>query len=510
MKRFFHSYWSKWLGHTFFCAFFIVLAFTLSDFINTPIKSITDITMACIHMSTVFIACWSFIIILALLPTVAFTIGYSTVVFVSAILSFYRYTMDFSLNTMMLDIVFQNDLKVSADMVTWEVLLWVIAFTIMGIFLAKIKKSYTVQYQKKTTYVILALSVTSFFILLAPSGRFARPVTERIPFNVYAVTKKYIEEHHEIAKERSRKCHTVVAPTDSLTVVVIIGEALRPQNMSINGYYRKTTPNLEALRVNSFDHIYSEYVYTNRSVPHILTPADSTHTDYAYTERSFIDVFNAAKFSTTFIANQDAEIPYVYFMEEANTYIKANTSKTVYNFEKWLDEDILPYYNQTLKKDSIQSLIVLHCIGSHWWYNSHYSNNFEIFKPTMTSRIVSNCDSMEIVNSYDNTVCYTDYFLQQIIQPLVDKNAVVIFLSDHGEALGENGQWLHASNSEVMHKTAAFVWMSNLYKQKFSYKATQCEQNRHKRYRTDFLYHSVIDAAHIKTDILDTTLSIFR
>lgn len=510
MKTWVQSYWAKWLGHTFLCALFIIIAFTLSDFINTPIKSATDITTAILHMSIIFIACWSFIIFLSILPTVLFTLGYGFIVIIASILSFYRYTINFSLNTMMLDIVFKNDIKVSADMVTWEIFIWVISFTIIGFFLSIMHKYYSINFKDKLTYIILTTATLSFVILITPNGRFSRPIKERIPFNIYAVTQKYIEEFQEISKERPRKFQIATSTTDSLVVIVVIGEALRPQNMSINGYHRKTTPRLEALQVISFSDIYSEYVYTNRSVPHILTPADSIHTEYAYTERSFIDVFKAVNFSTTFIANQDAETPYVYFMEEANNNIKVNKSKTVYNFEKWLDEDMLPYYNQTLETDTLQSLIILHCIGSHWWYNSHYSNDFEIFKPTMKSRIVSNCDSMEIVNSYDNTVCYTDYFLQQIIEPLSTKNAVVIFLSDHGEALGENGQWLHASNSEVMHKTAAFIWMSDVYKRKYPTKAARCDNNKHRRYRTDFLYHSVIDAAQIQTDILDTTLSVFR
>ncbi len=500
----------KWLTHTFICALFWIVGFTLSDFIKTPVASFTDVVMVATHMTTILLASWTLITLLSTLPTIVFTILYAFITLLASILAFYRYTMGFSLNTMILDIVFQNDIAISADMVTWEVIVWVCFATLCGTLLALLRRLYTIDWHSKWTYFILVVSVCGLIIFLNPNGRFARPISERIPFNLYAVTKKHFEEKQEISKERPRCFKVATTSVDSLTVVVVIGEALRPQNMSINGYERSTTPNLERLGAISYDNVYSEYVYTNRSVPHILTRADSVNIQYAYTERSFIDVFKAAGYFTTFIANQDAEKSYVYFMNEADTCFRANTSKTVYNFEKWLDEDMLPYYISTINDNSPRQLILLHCIGSHWWYNSHYSDDYKIYTPVITSRILSNCDSMAMVNSYDNTVCYTDFFLSQIIEPLQNRNAVVIFLSDHGEALGENGKWLHASESEAMHSTAAFVWFSPLYAKQFPQFVEQAENNRHKKWRTDFLYHSVIDAGHITTDVMDTTLSIFR
>jgi glucan phosphoethanolaminetransferase (alkaline phosphatase superfamily) len=280
--------------------------------------------------------------------------------------------------------------------------------------------------------------------------------------------------------------------------------------MSINGYWRKTTPKIEELNVISLDSIFSDFVYTNKSVPHLMTRASSDNPQIAYTERSFIDVYKVAGIKTATIANQDAEKPYVYFINEADTTIKSNQSKTVYNFDKWLDEDILPHYNNILNENNNKQLIVIHTIGSHWWYNSHYSNEYEIFKPTMRSRIVSNCDSMEIVNSYDNTVLYTDFIISEIIKPLQNKNAIMIYLSDHGEALGEDNLWLHASDAEIMHHTAALVWMSDKYIENYPNKYNAILSNKQKKYKTDFLYHTVIDAGNISTDVLDIKLSLLN
>ena len=82
-----------------------------------------------------------------------------------------------------------------------------------------------------------------------------------------------------------------------------------------------------------------------------------------------------------------------------------------------------------------KKLIILHTIGSHWWYNLHYTKEYEVYKPVLKSKIIAYCTDEEIRNSYDNTILYTDYILSEIIDKLKDKNAVLIFVSDHGDAL---------------------------------------------------------------------------
>ena len=504
-----HNDWLRWIAHSILCAIFIGI-FTVTDFWGTPLNSTKDYLIILSHWASIVFACTCVNLILTLLPHRGFVIVYATITFLASILAFYRYTMNFTLNTMMLDIILQNDLAVSADMLEWPIFVWVLCATTISILIANLRKQYIIKIKNRWTIGTVILASLTLILLLAPTSRFSRPILNRIPFNIVEMTTKYISERQEITNERPRVFKTANAQSDSLTVVFIIGEALRPSNLHINGYRRENTPNMERLGVVSFDSVWSDYVYTNRSVPHILTRADTSNPNLAYTERSFIDVFNAAGFNTIFLGNQDAEKPYAYFTKEAQTSIFVNLSKGVYNYDKWLDEDILPVYQKELAKNNKQQLFVLHTIGSHWWYNVHYSDSFEIYKPVMKSRIVASCDSMEIVNSYDNTVAYTDWFISQIIEPLKNLNAICIFLSDHGEALGENGQWLHASESTMMNWTAAFVWMSDKYKQKYPYFNQNINHNKHQFYKTDFLFHSIIDAANIQTDVLDTTLSIFR
>lgn len=462
-----------------------------------------------LHWSCILAALFAFMIIISAFKYYIFTAIFASIAFISSALAYFRFSIDFSLNTMILDIVFQNDVTISADMVTYHVILWCCFITTIAILIAIARLKYPISPRKPQTYIILIIAAFSLAFLLNPNGRFARPISERIPFNIYNVSKKYISERQEIATSRPRSCSYANA-NNNVKTIVVIGEALRPMNLGFNGYHRNTTPRLAKRNVISYPNVFSQYVYTNRSVPHILTRADSINPNRAFSERSFIDVFKCANIKSSFIANQDAEKPYIYFMKEADEHINANTSKTVYNFEKWLDIDVIHHLKKSITPTDSSQLIVIHTIGSHWWYNSHFSDEYAIFKPIMKSRIVTESDSIEIVNSYDNTILYTDMVLDSIIASFENQNAVLLFLSDHGEALGENGKWLHASSSSVMNRTASFIWMSDMYKATFPEKYNAAVNNKNNKYNTDYFFHSVIDAADIKTDILDSSLSIFK
>ena len=106
-------------------------------------------------------------------------------------------------------------------------------------------------------------------------------------------------------------------------------------------------------------------------------------------------------------------------MHEADTLIYANEGKNVYMFDKWLDGALLPFYQKELEYSNPRKLIVLHTIGSHWWYNSHFEK--EVFSPVLRSKNISSSTQEAIVNSYDNTILYTDCFLHQLIEELRDE-----------------------------------------------------------------------------------------
>lgn len=240
-----------------------------------------------------------------------------------------------------------------------------------------------------------------------------------------------------------------------------------------------------------------------------MTRADSLNPDRAYNEQSFITLFRKAGYHTLWISNQDITSSYAYFMHEADTLLYVNSGKSFYDFDRWMDIDLLPHFSKEAMKHK-RNLTVIHSIGSHWWYNAHYDVSSAIFHPTANSRILSELTNEQMINSYDNTIVETDRFLSGLINMIRHRNAILIFISDHGEALGENGNYLHADDYPQLHYPAAFVWWSDTYGLNYPDLIDALRKNSPNRHTTDEIFHSVIDAGRINTPVYNPQLSLLK
>ncbi len=483
--------------------------FSLTDFITIPISSFRDFlqnTMQWACVAFVPALFWMFVSMNRYL----FMILFPFLSVVCAILAYFRYAYKFVLNSMMLYTMFNNDLRITSELISPYLILFLLFNLVVSLLFVRYRSKLKFYHKRYFYFLNSILGILFIVVLVYGSIPIERMIEKRIPANLLYTTRDYFKGRMDIAKERERSFTYVRSECDSVTVVLVIGESLRPDHLSLNGYHRKTTPHLEKLGVISFPNVKSPYSLTNNAVPYLMTRTDTLHFRRAYEERSFIDVFKEAGFYTSWISNQDSEQPYVYFINEADKVFYVNQSHNVYSFDQWLDEDILPYYDEILKDKAPKKLIILHTIGSHWWYNLHYTKEFEVYKPVLKSKIVSYCKDEEFKNSYDNTILYTDYILSQIIGKLKNENAILIFVSDHGEALGDDSFYLHGTSHPSMLRTAMFVWMSEKYKMAHPDYFENALKNRKNFYMTDFVYPSIIDAGCLDTDVLVKEKSIFR
>ncbi len=170
---------------------------------------------------------------------------------------------------------------------------------------------------------------------------------------------------------------------------------------------------------------------------------------------------------------------------------------------------MIPHLESILACGVRPKLVVMHTIGSHWWYKSHYDDSRAVFKPEINSRVLSDLTDEQLINSYDNTIVETDYFLWNVIGRIKGRNAVMIYISDHGEALGENGNYLHGGDYPQLHNPAMLVWYSHSYAATFPEKTNAVKEQRNISASTDIIFHSVVDAASLKTDAVDLSLSVF-
>lgn len=231
-------------------------------------------------------------------------------------------------------------------------------------------------------------------------------------------------------------------------VIMVVGETARADHFSLNGYQRETNPllSLEENVIN-YPKMSSCGTSTAISVPCMfsLSSKDKFDADTAsYTENA-LDIIAKAQVSVLWRDNNSSSkgvadrLPFEDFKKPANNPICA---------DECLDIGLLSGLQEYIDQQSQSILIVFHQMGSHGpAYYKRYPKEFEKFTPTCQTAELANCSQQEIVNAYDNSLLYTDYFLAKIIELLKTNSSrfqtSMLYVSDHGESLGENGIYLH-------------------------------------------------------------------
>ncbi len=489
------------------CTMWAIVCFVLPDFLDNPIDGLYALIQI-IGFITVVAKAVFITLYIAAANKYKFSLFLRLLVILGSIIGYYRYAFGAVLSPILIDATINNDIRTSLEVITIPLILFVLFNLLLSFYVIRLRFK-KICLPKNWIHFLIAFILLAIYLNI--NNRIYTGVSQRYPYNLYYNLKLYNELKQEIQAIRSVPDTNIELQQDSLSVVFVLGETLRADHLHLNGYSRNTTPNLSKLdNLVSFANIYSEYTHTNRSLPHILTRADSVSPNIAFSETSFVSLFNQAGYSTSWLANQELNKTYISFANECDTIMYANKEKSVYVYDKWLDEDLLPFVDELFEQNKQQNLIILHTIGSHWYYNNHTTDEHQKFYPITKNRGITNNSKEEIINSYDNTILYTDYFINELILRLKSKNAILIYLSDHGEALGENGQWLHANDNQNLKNPACFIWFSDKYKNNYPSKFEAAYRNKDNNYRTDFLFHTILGAANIKTKILDESLNILN
>ena len=271
-------------------------------------------------------------------------------------------------------------------------------------------------------------------------------------------------------------------------VVLVIGESARADRFGVLGYQRETTPRLAKEKLHLLKNTISCKTYTTAGIACMLRYEGSKSSIFSNDEPlpSYLERFGV---NTLWRSNNWGEMPL-----KISKYQKANDiRKEIANPDGW-EFDMALLYNL---KDEIASLkspkkfIVLHQTGSHGpAYSKKYPKRVEKFGPVCDSVELKNCTKDELNNAYDNTIIWTDHFLGELIAILKSINtpSVMIYLSDHGESLGENNFFLHGAPNAIAPKEQRnipfIIWTSSERKFKPTIDS----------YSQDFVFHTVLGA----------------
>lgn len=254
---------------------------------------------------------------------------------------------------------------------------------------------------------------------------------------------------------------------DRELVIMVVGETARADHFALNGYSRDTTPLLsQQRRLISYRNIESCGTSTAISVPCMFSylTHDDMNVDEARASENILDVLSQAGVTVLWRDNNSdskgvaARLPFEDFRKPDNNPACDTECR---------DIGLLGGLQDYIDSHDGDLLIVLHQMGSHGpAYAKRYPSAFEHFTPACQSPELSTCSQQAIINAYDNSIRYTDYFLNAVIS-LLQKNTprfetAMFYVSDHGESLGENHLYLHgmpyALAPEAQTHVPVLVW----------------------------------------------------
>ena len=445
-----------------------------------------------------------------------------------------------STSTAFLENIFHTDLHEAVELLAsmWPICFIVIALWVLYFWLAiRVENRYLLpQIIRKIvlisipiTFVAGLLSMTIFITRVHHDRSFSNTLSDAVdlvwmklykiyPYNLYIETIDIIratQQQRELQKQVEDFHFGIeTRPRDNAAVyVLVIGETARYDHFSINGYNRPTTPLLASTaNLISYDSAYSQANLTGYSVPLILTRATTNCQEKAYSEKSLPEAFQEAGFQVGFISKQIPSNLIQRIMSACDySYTYAKGIDVVNNYDEEMIGELMKWTNDTLL------FVVLHSLGCHFRYELRYPSAYAFFQPTFgksfSYSMITEENKDKLVNAYDNAILYTDYFLSELIRYMdsLDRPAVMMYMSDHGESFWDDERKLSMHGSYVISKyeyhVPLLVWYSNEYKSSYPEKVNAMQQNKTTPVSSDVVFYSMLDIAGIE-DIVDPTRSI--
>lgn len=300
------------------------------------------------------------------------------------------------------------------------------------------------------------------------------------------------------------------------TVVWVIGESFNRSNMSLYGYPRRTTPQLDAMRdqLVVFKDVVSSEPATMTSLMKMLTPASLNDPDAWNKKPDLLMLAEEAGYKTYWLSNQvpnDGWLGLVSGQADEKLFINKGAGRGENNF----DGNLLAGFDRALADDAPKKLIVVHLLGAHPTYDMRYPKEFAQFDGVddAVSKMLADAGRSIWIrqqrNKYDNAIAYSDHVLGGLIKSTIKatsgQTAALLFSSDHAQEVGHTRD--HAGQSAADksgYEIPMIVWSPALGGLDMLRKSA-LEQRAH---QTDYLEHTVLGLLNIRTDYYDATHDI--
>lgn len=468
----------------------VVFFITGASYYHTPLQGGKDSFFYLIHLFLLQTTVAGGIYFLSLWRWV-FYVVFPVLFLALSVFAFFGYTQDVSITSGLIQAIFESKSDIIFDLFSLPFVLFLLTVIFIIYFIIKWYKKIT---PTKGATIGAFISIACIALYFIVENKRLNTFKSRLPYNVYSGIQSYLKTPDIVLNNSPLRVSKV---TDSLKVLFVLGETVRADHLQLNGYNRKTTPLLSAREdIISWKKLYTSNTYTASSLPQILTDKNLGEVKDKY--RSIYSVANEAKIATTWVGNQSLEISFEPIVRTNNEVYLIDAFKSEYSFNKELDGAMLPVLDTLLPKQTSQ-LFTLHMIGSHWYYENRYPETLRKFTPVIDSKYIPSLTNEQLVNSYDNTLLYLDYFLNQTIQrlSLEDVPTALVYVSDHGENLGEEGKYLHADGGDAVKNPAAIFWFSPSYIEQFPDVLEKISSQSEKKITTNVIFKILVEILRI-------------
>ena len=298
--------------------------------------------------------------------------------------------------------------------------------------------------------------------------------------------------------------------------LLVVGETARAQNFGLNGYGHETTPELAKLPIVNFEEVSSCGTSTAVSLPCMFSKLPRK--DYSFekgkAQQNLLDVLAHAGLKVEWWDNNTGHKGLADRIEARS--FAGNEGEHCREGE-CDDGAFLPALRAYADNITEDTVLVLHQIGSHGpSYFMRYPPEAEKFAPACQTPELKSCSPEEVLNAYDNTIAYTDKTLAETINFLQAQESLstaMLYISDHGESLGEGGLYLHGAPYFLAPKEQTHVpmilWMSDSFAAQFGHNTGCLIDSRATPLSHDNLFHSALGMLDIETQVYDEALDLF-
>lgn len=453
------------------------------------------------------------------------------ILIVSAGVNFLTYQFGVFIDADMVRNTFETNPGEVKDLITFQSVLWLFLFGILpAIAFWRVKIVYRPFWRELGARAARCGILFGCLLLLLPLvykpyasfGRNNKQVRRLVnPLNYIYATGRYFQIEHQRKRPFTpldlNAKHMPYPDEEKTVFILILGETARAMNFSLNGYERETNPKLKKQDIVNFPSVQSAGTATAFSVPAMFSFTPRSHfnpTDSKYTD-NLLDLLQQTGYQVWWKENDNGckgvcqRVPNVEMDVKDKRFCDGTYCR---------DEILLDGLEEYLKTVPDHTFIVLHTIGSHGpTYYRRYPDEFKKFTPTCDTEQIQTCTQEQVVNTYDNTILYTDHIVSSVIDVLKkfpSYESGLLYVSDHGESLGENGVYLHGIPYSIAPKQQTAVpmvlWMSDVMK-KADHVDYDCLKKKaaEGHFSHDNLSHSLLSLMEVESSAYKKELDIF-